>query len=116
MYSFCTAHVIYCCLQGLLKAEGKARFGDEFTMWQRQAEAFTIDAHAPVRELWYRASLAWQDILQETADNADERCALVVAHNAVNQALIGSALGLPPRYFRRLLQVCTSIAAVNSIA
>jgi broad specificity phosphatase PhoE len=30
---------------------------------------------------------------------------MVVAHNAVNQALIGSALGLPPRYFRRLLQV-----------
>jgi probable phosphoglycerate mutase len=30
---------------------------------------------------------------------------MVVAHNAVNQALIASALGLPPRYFRRLLQV-----------
>jgi hypothetical protein len=28
-----------------------------------------------------------------------------MAHNAVNQVLIGSALGLPPRYFRRLLQV-----------
>lgn len=43
-------------VQGLLKAEGKARFGDEYTMWQRQAEAFTIDSHAPVRELWYRCA------------------------------------------------------------
>jgi len=29
---------------------------------------------------------------------------LVVAHNAVNQALVGSALGLGPEHFRRLLQ------------
>ena len=29
----------------------------------------------------------------------------MVAHNAVNQAMIGAALGLPPQYFRRLLQV-----------
>eukprot|EP00878_Enallax_costatus_P007368 GHUV01007717.1.p1 GENE.GHUV01007717.1~~GHUV01007717.1.p1 ORF type:complete len:340 (+),score=19.49 GHUV01007717.1:20-1039(+) len=86
--------------QGLLKSEGKSRFGDEYIMWQKQAEAFTIDQHAPVRELWYRASLAWQEMLA-----APERCALVVAHNAVNQALIGSALGLTARYFRRLLQV-----------
>jgi broad specificity phosphatase PhoE len=51
-----------------------------------------------------RASLAWQDILSEK-DDAPEKAVMVVAHNAVNQALIGSALGLPPRYFRRLLQV-----------
>lgn len=29
---------------------------------------------------------------------------LVVAHNAVNQAMICTALGLPPSYFRRLVQ------------
>lgn len=40
--------------QGLLKAEGKARFGDAFASWQRTAATFSIDGHAPVRELWYR--------------------------------------------------------------
>lgn len=110
--------------QGLLKNEGKAKFGEEFSKWQKQADVFSIDGHAPVRELWYRASLAWQDILNPstavTGSSSDDgsggsmssgevdddwRCALLVAHNAVNQALIGSALGLPPHYFRRLLQV-----------
>jgi hypothetical protein len=48
-----------CCrvllfLQGLLKGEGKARYGDAWGMWQKQADAFAIDEHAPVRELWYR--------------------------------------------------------------
>lgn len=111
--------------QGLLKGEGKAKFGETFNKWQKEADVFSIDGHAPVRELWFRASLAWQSILNpsqqqqqegeaaaaggssdgSSAVDQDWRCALVVAHNAVNQALIGSALGLPPRYFRRLLQV-----------
>jgi probable phosphoglycerate mutase len=113
--------------QGLLKDEGKAKYGDAFKTWQKQADSFGIDGHAPVRELWFRASLAWQSILNpgpqegEAAPSSssssgggggsgseqqqDWRCALVVAHNAVNQALIGSALGLPPKFFRRLLQV-----------
>ncbi|KAF6263231.1 phosphoglycerate mutase-like protein [Scenedesmus sp. NREL 46B-D3] len=88
--------------QGLLKGEGRLRYGDAWGMWQKQADAFATDGHAPVRELWYRASLAWQDILSDK--DSPEKAVMVVAHNAVNQALIGSALGLPPRYFRRLLQ------------
>lgn len=35
--------------QGLLKQEGKARFGPAFASWQRQAAAFEIDGQAPVR-------------------------------------------------------------------
>jgi len=41
----------------------------------------------------------------EEAEAGGTHHALVVAHNAVNQALIATALGLPPTYFRRLLQV-----------
>ncbi len=52
------------------------------------------------RELWYRASLALQTILAAEPG----RRILVVAHNAVNQALIGVSLGLPPSAFRRLVQ------------
>jgi probable phosphoglycerate mutase len=85
--------------------QGKAKFGTEFLSWQKTAHEFIIDGHPPVRELWYRASLAWQTILN-AMDKYDDPAAtcLVVAHNAVNQGLIGTALGLPPVYFRRLLQ------------
>ena len=87
--------------QGLLKAEGKERYGDAFTIWQRDPAAFEIDEHYPVRELWHRASVAWHDIL---LDDDVTSSALVVAHNAVNQALICTAIGLPPTFSRRLLQ------------
>ncbi len=35
--------------QGLLKHEGKARFGGAFESWQRRASEFEIDGQAPVR-------------------------------------------------------------------
>ncbi|BDA42581.1 probable phosphoglycerate mutase GpmB at N-terminal half [Coccomyxa sp. Obi] len=95
--------------QGLLKHEGKARYGDQYKQWQKDAAAFMIDGQAPVRELWYRSSLAWQQILGVD----DVRNALVVAHNAVNQALLNTALGLPPTFFRRLTQTNAATSVVD---
>lgn len=63
----------------------------------------------PCRELWYRASLAWRQILE--ADNT--RSALVVAHNAVNQAMLNTAIGLPPTFFRRLTQTNGATSVVD---
>ncbi|KAG6778084.1 hypothetical protein POTOM_017929 [Populus tomentosa] len=49
--------------QGLLKHEGKARFGAAFRQWQVDAANFNIDGHFPVRELWGRARNCWNKIL-----------------------------------------------------
>ena len=74
--------------QGLKKEEGKAQFGEQYRMWQKHASDFTIEGHFPVRELWERASACWQIILSHPGDSI-----LVVAHNAVNQALVATATG-----------------------
>lgn len=37
-------------MQGLLKHEGKAKFGEQYTKWQKQAAEFEIDGHAPIRQ------------------------------------------------------------------
>lgn len=85
--------------QGLLKKEGKARFGEEFIKWQKDAPNFSIDGHYPVKELWERARNCWSRILKR-----EEESILVVAHNAVNQALVSTAIGLSTEYFRGLVQ------------
>ena len=61
------------------------------------------------RELWYRASLAWREVL--AAEGV--RASLVVAHNAVNQALLATALGLPPAFFRRLTQTNAATSVLD---
>ncbi|XAR59677.1 2-carboxy-D-arabinitol-1-phosphatase [Bertholletia excelsa] len=85
--------------QGLLKHEGKAKFGAAYRQWQIDAANFNIDGHYPVRELWARARSCWTKILAH-----ESRSVLVVAHNAVNQALVATAIGLGTEYFRILLQ------------
>ncbi|KAK2980711.1 hypothetical protein RJ640_028955 [Escallonia rubra] len=85
--------------QGLLKHEGKAKFGVAYLQWQKDPANFNIDGHYPVRELWTRARSCWTKILTH-----ESRSLLVVAHNAVNQALVATAIGLGTEYFRTLLQ------------
>eukprot|EP00850_Spirogloea_muscicola_P020794 SM000227S07440 [mRNA] locus=s227:78354:82372:- [translate_table: standard] len=81
--------------QGLFKEEGKAKYGEAYKMWQKDAANFEIDGHFPVRELWARAKTCWDIIL-----SSEHESILVVAHNAVNQALSNcgvSVLDFTPR-------------------
>ncbi|CAM6128707.1 unnamed protein product [Calypogeia fissa] len=95
--------------QGLFKDEGKAQFGDAYKMWQKDASNFVIDDHYPVRELWERAGNCWNTILSSTKGSS----VLVVAHNAVNQALVATATGLGPEYFRHLLQSNCGVSVLD---
>ncbi|KAL6976398.1 2-carboxy-D-arabinitol-1-phosphatase [Sarracenia purpurea var. burkii] len=94
--------------QGLLKHEGKAKFGAAYRQWQIDAANFNIDGHYPVRELWDRARSCWNKILTHEC-----RSVLVVAHNAVNQALVATAIGLGTEYFRILLQSNCGVSVLD---
>ncbi|KAK4255207.1 hypothetical protein QN277_008232 [Acacia crassicarpa] len=96
--------------QGLLKHEGKERFGPVYRQWQVDAANFIVDGHYPVRELWERARSSWDKILGH-----DSRSILVVAHNAVNQALVATAIGLGTEYFRTLLQSNCGVSVLDFI-
>ncbi|KAK9127656.1 hypothetical protein Syun_016453 [Stephania yunnanensis] len=94
--------------QGLLKHEGKERFGEAYRKWQIDAPNFNIDGHYPVRELWARARDCWNKILIH-----EGKSVLVVAHNAVNQALVATAIGLSTEYFRVLLQSNCGVSVLD---
>ncbi|KAH0664386.1 hypothetical protein KY284_029317 [Solanum tuberosum] len=96
--------------QGLLKHEGKAKYGEAFRQWQIDAPNFIIDGHYPVRELWARAKCCWDKILVH-----ESKSVLVVAHNAVNQALVATAIGLGTEYFRILLQSNCGVSVLDFI-
>ncbi len=80
----------FLCHQGLMKKEGKELYGEAYQTWQKDAANFVIDGHYPVRELWVRAQNCWRSILDNQGSSI-----LVVAHNAVNQALVATATGVP---------------------
>ncbi|KAL2937624.1 putative 2-carboxy-D-arabinitol-1-phosphatase [Bienertia sinuspersici] len=84
--------------KGLMKHEGKEKFGAAFHQWQVDPPNFIIDGHFPVRELWTRARSCWDRILSHQSKSV-----LVVAHNAVNQALVATAIGALVVDFFRLV-------------
>jgi broad specificity phosphatase PhoE len=106
--------------QGLDKAARTApEYAAAYAAWQNKPEAFELDGRAPVRELWHRASRAWREVLAgggaaaAAAPLSLDGDVLVVAHNAVNQALLCAALGLPPAAFRRLAQANAGFSVVD---
>ena len=60
-------------LQGVVKTDAASRpdgvrLVAALKAWKADPAGFLIDGHAPVRELWHRASRAWQDVLAPQAD------------------------------------------------
>lgn len=55
----------------------------------------------PARDLWDRAGNAWSQI-RSLQSIQDQRRTLIVAHNAINQALLWTALGCDTTYFRKI--------------
>lgn len=94
--------------QGMKKKSVQAKTSAAYAAWKKDPATFEIDGHAPVRELWYRASIVWNTLVDTSQENI-----LLVAHNATNQALIHTALGLEPSMFRRIIQSNASLSRLE---
>ena len=107
------------CFQGMLKDEGMAQYPDAYANWKRDPASCALpdergELHYPVRELWERGHDAWREVLvgapppppaSSSSDGQKDGATrpvevLVVAHNAILQAMLCTALGLPATSFR----------------
>ena len=93
------------CFQGMLKDEGLAQYPDAYAAWKRDPAGCALpdergELHYPVRELWDRGHVAWREVLAGAPQGPTGVHILVVAHNAILQAMLCAALGLPPTAFR----------------
>lgn len=74
-------------------------------------EAGTTTDFYPVRDIWERAALFWQTVLDKHAGQT----ILLVGHSAINRALIGSAIGLGPESLNRMGQDNCAINVLNFV-
>ena len=95
-------------LQGMKKRSLQAKKSAAYAAWQQDPAGFELDGHAPVRELWYRASIVWNTLFEKSHENI-----LLVAHSAINQAMIHTVLGLSPAFFRRIVQSNASLSRLE---
>mmetsp|Transcript_30512 Transcript_30512/g.40309 ORF Transcript_30512/g.40309 Transcript_30512/m.40309 type:complete len:296 (+) Transcript_30512:36-923(+) len=92
--------------QGQLKSDLRVKYPNEIQAWSTQPTEFVLGGRQPVVELFERASVAWSKIRDSLANDAvmvgkSQPSILMVAHGAVNQALIGTAFGFGPQVYRK---------------
>lgn len=96
----------------------EAQYPDEYRAWRHdpnqlkmsvtQPDGTTEDFY-PVRAVWQQAMDFWQQLLEE----CQGQTVLVVAHSAINRALIGTAIGLGPEALNRMYQTNCGISVLN---
>ncbi|MDX2215178.1 MAG: histidine phosphatase family protein [Oculatellaceae cyanobacterium bins.114] len=86
--------------EGKLEEEIRAAYPVELEQWQRSPETVQMPEGENLQQVWDRAIAAWQDIVRSTA-TAEERVptVLVVAHDAINKAILCHVAGLGPEAF-----------------
>ena len=100
--------------EGLSFAEAKAQNPEIFHAWYHDPAncKMTLEDGTefyPVRSLYERAIQFWQDILPKHQGHT----LLIVAHSAINRALIGTGLGLGPDRHENLHQANCAISLLN---
>lgn len=75
-----------------------------FSSWwapEHGVDIYTTHPRYPARDLWERAGKAWEE-MRSLESIQGQHGTLVVAHNAINQALLWTALGCDTSYFRKI--------------
>ncbi|MDX1977602.1 MAG: histidine phosphatase family protein [Pseudanabaenaceae cyanobacterium bins.68] len=82
--------------EGKLEPEIAAEFPGQLELWQSQPELVQMPAGENLDQVWHRVAEVWQEII---ASIPPGKTALVVAHDAVNKAILCQVLGLTPKHF-----------------
>jgi probable phosphoglycerate mutase len=87
--------------EGKLEAEIEQAYPGDLTQWQQAPETVQMPEGENLQQVWERSIAAWNAILAATPPNPTDRptTVLVVAHDAVNKALLCHLVGKGPEYF-----------------
>mgnify|MGYP002777057328 CR=1 FL=1 len=99
--------------EGKLESEIEAEFPGELHRWQQTPAAVQMPAGENLQQVWERSIAAWQTILQTALARPEPGITLVVAHDAVNKALLCHLLGLGPENFWNFKQGNGAVSVID---
>ncbi|WP_017710998.1 histidine phosphatase family protein [Prochlorothrix hollandica] len=103
--------------EGMRREEIKEQYGDLYRLWQEHPQQLTMTVPGaggdrivyPVQELYKQTQGFWRSLLSQHRDQT----LVVVAHNGVIRALLGTALGTAPDQYKILRQSNCGISVLN---
>ncbi|MGK7913273.1 MAG: histidine phosphatase family protein [Synechococcus sp.] len=99
--------------EGLLDSEIEAQFPGDLAVWQATPEVVQMPGGENLNQVWERSFTAWQQLVRRTATVGDTATGLVVAHDAVNKAILCKLLNLEPDAFWYFKQGNGAVSAID---
>lgn len=105
--------------EGKFESEIEAAFPGELQRWKVTPEAVQMPEGENLNQVWERAQTAWKAMLDSAIapldgeDLGHPQTILVVAHDAVNKALLAQLLGLGPESFWMFKQGNGAVSVID---
>ncbi|MDI9637472.1 histidine phosphatase family protein [Geitlerinema splendidum] len=96
--------------EGKLEAEIEAAYPGLLHQWQIAPETVQMPEGENLQQVWERAIAAWDKIVQSAAPGS---VGLVVAHDAINKAILCHLFNLEPQHFWKFKQGNGSVTVID---
>ncbi len=98
--------------EGKLETEIEASYPGMLQQWQNSPETVQMPEGENLQQVWERAIAAWDSIVQ-AAYQREPGITLVVAHDAINKAILCYVLGLGPDHFWNFKQGNGAVSVID---
>ncbi|MEM6448810.1 MAG: histidine phosphatase family protein [Cyanobacteria bacterium P01_D01_bin.105] len=103
--------------EGMLESEIEAGYPGMLAQWQSQPGAVQMPAGENLEDVWRRAKKGWGDIVAAYSDASTSMTApktvMVVAHDAINKAILCQVFGLGPEKFWQFKQGNGAVSVID---
>jgi len=99
--------------EGKLEAEIEQSYPGMLHQWQKTPETVQMPEGENLQQVWARAIDAWDRIVQTASDRPEPGTTLVVAHDAINKAILCYVLGLGPENFWTFKQGNGAVSVID---
>lgn len=99
--------------EGKLEDEIEAEYPGLLHAWQTAPETVQMPEGENLQQVWDRVTAAWDTIVQTAAQRPEPGTTLVVAHDAVNKAILCYVLGLGPENFWSFKQGNGAVSVID---
>lgn len=99
--------------EGKFESEIEQDFPGLLQQWKEKPETVQMPEGENLQQVWERAVVAWNELVQSHTHRADCNIGLVVAHDAINKALLCYLLGLKPDNFWNIKQGNGAVTVID---
>jgi phosphoserine phosphatase len=99
--------------EGKFEAEIEQEYPGLLQQWQSQPETVQMPEGENLQDIWHRAIAGWQAIVTAAAQSPTPLTILVVAHDAINKAILCHVSGLGPESFWQFKQGNGAVSVID---